>query len=226
MFCNVRHFRFLILQFFWVYLMFFLLIIFMKVRDYIAVPMMVYLVRLALLYAQKPVFDFRKKWLPVNLFPAVKLLGVIVGLIFVYPCASFYHEQNLEKQKKENQLRVYMQDMARSDKSLYILWAFPFEWINVFDNCECYRPFHMIFAGTYVQRSPALEENLIKLGIKDRNVFLAAIDNPNVILVCDQEEGYHFYKYLEENFHKSAYPKKVFDCPYFKAFTIQSKRPS
>jgi hypothetical protein len=223
-FCRGKAFRFLFGQLAWIVLLLIFLIYFLKATDRVTLPLLAYLMNLAIYYAEKPFLREGKKSFTLGYFLRwAPFIPLCAALVFVFPNLENYYFQNQAKQKVESQMKICLKQLHPTDQQLFIMWEFPFELINAFDDFECLRPIRMFTTST-MQRCPATRETLEKFKIK--NVFRDAVDNPNIFMICNQEEGLHYHKYLEENYHIGVYAQKVFDCGYFRAFSIHSLKGS
>ncbi len=223
-FCRGSVFRFLFVQFLWIGLIFLFLIYFMKATDRVTLPLLAYLMNLAIYYAERPsTGDLGGGSILERFLPWSKIILLCVAFAAAFPEVKDYYLQNLQNQKTENQVKVCLKQLHPSEKQLYIMLQFPFEIFNAFDDLECLRPFRIFFASVN-ERSPTSIKVLDEFKIKD--VFRDAVDNPNIFMICNREEGLHYYAYLKENYHINIYAQKIYDCGYFKVFSIHSRKES
>jgi hypothetical protein len=223
-FCRGSAFRFLFIQLSWIALIFLFLIYFMKATDRVTLPLLAYLMNLAIFYAERPFSTDAQTGSTLSRFlPWPRIILLCAAFAFVFPQLKNYYLQDLEKQKLENQMKVCLKQLHPSEKQLYVMLQFPFEVFNVFDDFECLRPFRIFFSSVN-ERCPAAMNILKEFKVKD--VFRDAVDNPNIFMICNQEEGLHYYTYLKENFHMTIYARKILDCGFLKVFSIHSRQES
>lgn len=223
-FCGRNMSKFLLAQALWIMLIFSLLLIYMKAIDRVTLPLLAYLINLIVLYAEPPVLlakgqgSFARYALDRS-----RLLLLILGFVCIYPAARLYYRQNQERRAVEANVRECLKELKPMPQQLYVMWGFQFELFRVFDNYDCFKPIHM-FATSFIQRSPIYDRTL--KGLASKNIFLDMVDNPNILMICNPQQGAHYHDYIKENFHKEIYARKVYECPYFKVFTIHSKKAS
>jgi hypothetical protein len=220
-FCRKKELLFLLAQFGWILIVFEVLIRYLKATDQVTSPILVFLMCSAIFLAQTPTLPVRPEQRISHLWFWSRALLLIFGLIMTGPCLQLYHSKNVETQKAEAQMRICLQQLHPTENQLYITWSFPYELFRAFDNYECFRSFNMV-SSSFIQRSPASLAILDRFGVK--NIFRDAVNNPKIFMICDAEQGVHYHEYLKENFHEDIRAKKVYDFPYFKVFSIVSKR--
>jgi hypothetical protein len=220
-FCRGNVFRFLLAQWAWISLIFLFLIYFMKATDRVTLPLLAYLMNLAI-YGAEPPFSKggRKGSTPGVFLPWARAALLGGAFLLAFPNLENYYLQNLEKQRVEYRLKSCLQQLRPSDKQLYIMLEFPFEAFNAFDDFECFQPFRIFFASA-MERCPAQMETLENFKIEDP--FKEAVDNPNILMICTTEEGLHYHTYMLEHFRKNVFARRVFDGGYFKVFTLHSR---
>lgn len=215
---------FLAVQFLWINLIFLFLLYFLKATDRLTLPLLAFLINLAVFYAQVPSFQLSARRPRKEILLAwggIALLGG--GGLLAVPALVSNHAENLERRKIEARVREDLRLLNPTDRQLYDMWDFPFELIGAFDDLECFRPFHL-FTHFAIQRSPATLETLQKFGVGD--ILRDAVDNPNILVICNQEQGRHYYVYMRERYGRTIFAQKVLDGGVFKVFTIHSRKGS
>lgn len=217
--CPGVSFRFLLAQFSWVILVLLVLIYGFRAPDRVTLPILVFLMNLAVFYAEQffdpiagPGFGGRcRSWAWRTLVPLA--LALSLGSPWDY------HLQSIEKTKAEKEMRTFVEQLGPRDNQLYVVWNFPFELIGAFDDFEIFRRFHMDGLN-FSQVCPTQLDTLRRFRLEDP--FRDAVDRKDVFLVCTTEQGLRYHEYLEENYRLHIYARPVFECGYFKVFSIHS----
>jgi len=216
-FCPRKIWKYLFFQWFWIQLVFLALIYFYRAPDRVTLPITAFLVMLSIFYAEKPpAYQRGESWL-------FSLKLIILSAIFCFSLASplYYHRDNLAKRLVQAQLHTFLAMVKPQDNQLYVTWYFPYEELGVFDNLDCLKPFHL-FLTEFCQTSPASLKGLERFGV--REPLRDAVDNPNVFVMCTQEDGLHYHRYMEENYHQEIYAVPVFKCVHFETYSIHSRK--
>jgi hypothetical protein len=151
---------------------------------------------------------------------SLKLLILLLAFGFSLAAPFQYYHENLGKRLAQDQLHAFLAMVKPQDNQLYITWYFPYEELGVFDNLDCLKPFHL-FLTSFCQTSPASLKGLERFRVNEP--LADAVDNPNVFIMCTEDDGLHYHRYMEENFHKEIYAVPVFKCIHFEIYSIHSR---
>jgi hypothetical protein len=190
----------------------------LKATDRITLPVLVFLVTAAVHFSEFPWEKPFRTW-GWRHGAGVLFVGVLAFLSFQE--LLDYRGQNLQRREVERRFDERLKTMESLGDRLIVLWDFPLEAINAFDDLERFRPLH-IFLMSSSQRSPAQAGLLRKYGLEDFGKGM--VDNPRVLLNCSPEQGAHLAVYLEENRGLRIKPRKVYDCEFFKVFELRKAR--
>jgi hypothetical protein len=183
----------------------------------VTLPITAYLVMLSIFYAEQPsAYKFGESWIS-----SLRLIILPVVFCFSLSAPLFYHRDNLGKRLAQDQLHAFLSMVKPQDNQLYVTWAFPYEELGVFDNLDCLKPFHL-FLTAFCQTSPASLKGLERFGV--REPLQDAVDNPNVFVMCNQDDGLHYHRYMEENYHREIYAVPVFKCIHFEIYSIHTRK--
>jgi hypothetical protein len=193
-----------------------LLLYWLKATDRVTLPILTSLIVFAVRFAEFPMI--RSGWSPWKVTAGFLALLVLASMTFQE--VRSYRVQNLTRQGAEVRFDQSLRDLGSFKGQLIILWDFPLECANAFDDLERFRPLH-IFLMSASQRSP-VQAGLIKdYGLEDFGKGM--VDNPRVLLNCSGEEGAHLAVYLQENKGIKVRPQKVYECEFFKVFALHSR---
>jgi hypothetical protein len=207
---------YLLVQWFWILLVFLILIYFYKTPDRVNMPILAFLVMLSVFYTENPLENQTK----AHWFGWVKAFVLLVAFVFSLSLPWRYYQQNYWRRLSQDQMHRYLTMLNSQDNQLYVVWTFPFEEFGVFDNLESLKPFHLSLNA--YQDCPFSLKGLERFGVRDP--LRDAVDNPNVFFICSAEEGWHYHQYMKETYHEKIYAVPVFKSKYFETFTIHSKK--
>ncbi|HVZ79778.1 MAG TPA: hypothetical protein VHE12_03145 [bacterium] len=194
------------------------LLYWLKATDRVTLPVLVFLVSAAVHFAEFPAKGGVKAWGWRHRLGALFMIGL--AFLSVRELLDF-RVQNLQRRSVEARFDESLKGMESLGDRLIVLWDFPLEAVNAFDDLERFRPFHL-FLMSSSQRSPAQAGLLKEYGLEDFGKGL--VDNPRVLLNCSPEEGVHLAVYLQERYGLKVRAVKAYDGGYFKVFSLRSVR--
>lgn len=221
LFCGAKEVRSLLVQCLWSVLVLLFLLYFMKATDRVTLPILAFLVHLAVHHSSRlPFGEGKRKFFLTERVRAWAGILLLAGAFFsTYPLLREQHAGNLERRRIESGMEKALDGLKPGTDRLYVMWDFPFELFNAFDDPERYRPYRL-FVTSYFQRSPLVMETLREFGVKD--LFRDMVDNPRIFLNCSREQGVLLHTYLQERYRLDIRAEKEFDGGFFKVYSIHS----
>jgi hypothetical protein len=208
----------------WVIGLLFLLIYFYRAPERVYLPMLCFLMNLALFHAQPSDTQVRPAQI-LGCLTRTNLLLVMSAILILAGPFRQYHSYDQLLQAKEQFLNKCLETLQPKKDELYVIWdsSFPYESTNAFDSFEKFRNFN-IFPLAVFQNSPQCQTTLARFQVHE--VFKDLVDNPKIFLVCHNPETLYYGQYMLEKYRIPTYPEKTFSnglFPLFNIYRVHSK---
>ncbi len=194
---------------FFIFLIYVLLFFLMKSPPWIFEPLLAFIPHTMIYLASSP-----------STSPALtKTQKLAVISLFTFAMIFFSNQYKVNQYKRDLEPYVdsCLQKLSDTPDQLYVIWhnTLPYENLNALGDFEIFRKIN-IFGMHEFERTPVGEDMLKHFQIKD--LFTDIVDRPDIFMICNPDEGCFYIRGMEEHYHRTVRPHRIFGCAFFNVY--------